>query len=202
MKDRRLKDNTNCHLIVAAKTRKGVGDLNFALSEANLTGYYYYRPRLDMDLLLQLDPRGVFVSTACVGGVFKYRFEEAERIILTLARHFRDSMMLEVQYHDTEKQREVNRFLLSVYQRHGIPLIMGTDSHYIYPKDKALRDQRLEANHIRYADEEGWYMDYPSGEEAFQRFLEQGVLSRAQIEEAFQNTNIFLDFEDVPLGRV
>ena len=200
VKDRHEKDNSNCHLILAAKTRKGIGDLNFALSEANISGYYY-RPRVDLELLMALDPRDVFVTTACVGGVFKYGWEDAEKLILHMASHFRDSFMLEVQYHDTDKQREVNRFLLGLYRRHGIPLIMGTDSHYIYPEDAALREQRLEANHIKYEDESGWYMDYPSGAEAYRRFQVQGVLSDAQIREAMENTGIFLTFEDVEFDK-
>ena len=77
VKDRHEKDNTNCHIILAAKTAKGVGDLNFALSEANISGFYY-RPRVDMELLLSLDPKDVFVTTACIAGVFKYGEEEAE----------------------------------------------------------------------------------------------------------------------------
>ena len=200
VKDRHEKDNTNCHIILAAKTAKGVGDLNFALSEANISGFYY-RPRVDMELLLSLDPKDVFVTTACIAGVFKYGEEEAEKLILCFAQHFRDSFMLEVQYHDTEKQQEVNQFLLKLYRRHGIPLIMGTDSHFIYPEDAVLRQQRLEANHIRYEDESGWYMDYPSGAEAYRRFQKQGVLSDAQIREAIANTNVFLTFEDVIFDR-
>lgn len=200
VKDRHEKDNTNCHIILAAKTAKGVGDLNFALSEANISGFYY-RPRVDMELLLSLNPKDVFVTTACIAGVFKYGEEEAEKLILRFARHFRDSFMLEVQYHDTEKQQEVNQFLLKLYRRHGIPLIMGTDSHFIYPEDAILRQQRLEANHIRYEDESGWYMDYPSGAEAYRRFQIQGVLSDTQIREAIENTNVFLNFEDVVFDR-
>ena len=200
VKDRNEKDNTNCHIILAAKTAKGVGDLNFILSEANISGFYY-RPRVDMELLLSLDPKDVFVTTACIAGVFKYGEEEAEKLILRFAQHFRDSFMLEVQYHDTEKQRELNQFLLKLYRRHGIPLIMGTDSHFIYPEDAALRQQRLEANHIRYEDESGWHMDYPSGAEAYRRFQKQGVLSDAQIREAIENTNVFLSFEDVVFDR-
>ena len=200
MKDRHEKDNANCHIILAAKTRKGIGDLNFALSEANISGYYY-RPRVDMELLLSLDPKDVFVTTACIAGVFKYGWEEAEKLIARLARHFRDSFMLEVQYHDTNAQRELNRFLLRMYRKHGIPLIMGTDSHFIYPEDAVLRDQRLEANHIKYEDEAGWYLDYPSGAEAYRRFQRQGVLSDAQIREAMENTNVSLTFEDVELNR-
>ena len=200
VKDRREKDSSNCHLILAARTRKGIGDLNFALSEANISGYYY-RPRVDLELLMALDPRDVFVTTACVGGVYKYGWEEAEKLILRMASHFRDSFMLEVQYHDTDKQREVNRFLLGLYRKHGIPLIMGTDSHFIYPEDAALRDQRLEANRIRYEDEGDWYMDYPSGAEAYRRFRQQGVLSDAQIREAMENTGAFLTFEDIEFDK-
>ena len=200
VKDRREKDNTNCHIILAAKTAKGIGDLNFVLSEANISSFYY-RPRVDMELLLSLDPKDVFMTTACIAGVFKYGEEEAEKLILRFARHFRDSFMLEVQYHDTEKQREVNQFLLKLYRRHGIPLIMGTDSHFIYPEDAALRQQRLEANHIRYEDESGWYMDYPSGTEVYRRFQAQDVLSDAQIHEAMENTNVFLTFEDVVFDK-
>lgn len=200
VKDRHEKDNTNCHIILAAKTRKGIGDLNFILSEANITGYYY-RPRIDLELLLSLDPKDVFVTTACIAGVFKYGEEEATRLILRMAAHFRDSFMLEVQYHNTDKQKDLNRFLLKLYRTHGIPLIMGTDSHFIYPEDAALREHRLEANRIRYEDEGGWYMDYPSGAEAFRRFQEQGVLSDAQILEAIENTNVFLSFEDVVFDK-
>lgn len=200
VRDRHEKDNTNCHIILAAKTRKGVGDLNFILSEANISGYYY-RPRIDLELLLSLDPKDVFVTTACIAGVFKYGEEEATRLILRMAAHFRDSFMLEVQYHNTDKQKELNRFLLKLYRAHGIPLIMGTDSHFIYPEDTALREHRLEANHIRYEDEGGWYMDYPSGAEAFRRFQEQGVLSDAQIREAMENTNVFLTFEDIVFDK-
>lgn len=200
VKDRHEKDNTNCHIILAAKTRKGISDLNFILSEANISGYYY-RPRIDLELLLSLDPKDVFVTTACIAGVFKYGEEEATRLILRMAAYFRDSFMLEVQYHDTDKQKELNRFLLKLYRAHGIPLIMGTDSHFIYPEDAALREHRLEANHIRYEDEGGWYMDYPSGIEAFRRFQAQGVLSDAQIREAMENTNVFLTFEDIVFDK-
>lgn len=200
VRDRREKDNANCHLILAARTEKGVYDLNFALSEANLTGYYY-RPRVDMELLLALDPKDVFVTTACIAGVYKYGLPEAERLILRLNKHFGASFMLEVQYHDTERQKEINRFILSLYRKYGIPLIFGADSHFILPEDAALRDQRLEANHIRYEDEEGWILDYPDGDEAVRRFRRQGVLSEAQIAEAMENTNVFLSFEDVTFDR-
>lgn len=196
VKERREKDNANCHIILAAKTEKGMYDLNYALSEANISGYYY-RPRVDMELLLSLDPKDVFITTACIAGVYKYGWDEAERLILRLHKHFGASMMLEVQYHVTDKQKEVNRFLLGLYRKYGIPLIFGADSHFIFPEDAALRDQRLEANHIKYEDEAGWYLDYPDGVEALRRFRQQGILSDAQITEAMEHTNVFLSFENI-----
>ena len=194
------RDTTNAHMILAAKTEKGIGDLNELLSEANMTGYYG-RPRIDLQLLMELDPADVFITTACLGGVFKYGFDEAERIIRTIESRFHGSFMLEVQNHNTDKQKEVNRFLLRMYRQYGIPLIMGVDSHYIYPEDAEARDKRLEANGLHYDDEDGFYMDYPSDDEAYERFVRQGVLPPALIREAMENTNVFLTFEDVKLDR-
>lgn len=207
------RDRKNCHIILAAKTLKGIGDLNEILSEANISGYYY-RPRVDMELLMRLDPRDVFVTTACIAGVWmydytadkdagtwKFDFKESDDIVLQLATHFKDSFMLEVQYHDTDKQKAVNAHILELYRKHGIPIIAGMDSHYIYQEDGELRQMRLDANHIQYEDEEGWYLDYPSEEEAYRRFETQGVLSASQIKEAMENTNIFLTFEDVEFDK-
>ena len=208
-----LRDRKNCHMILAAKTAKGMYDLNEVISEANISGYYY-RPRVDMELLLRLDPKDVFVTTACIAGVwaygysadkeantFQYDWTEPDKLIRQLHTHFGDSFMLEVQYHNTDKQKAVNCHILDLYRSEGIPIIAGMDSHYIYPEDKALRDMRLEANHLVYEDEAGWYLDFPSEEEAYRRFEEQGVLSSAQIQEAMDNTNVFLSFEDIEFDK-
>ena len=208
-----LRDRKNCHMILAAKTEKGMYDLNEIISEANISGYYY-RPRVDMDLLLRLDPKDVFVTTACIAGVWaygysanketgewKYDWTEPDALVRQLHAHFLDSFMLEVQYHNTEKQKALNRHILELYRKEGIPMIAGTDSHFIYPEEAELRQMRLEANHLFYEDEAGWYLDYPSDEEAYRRFEEQGVLSPEQIHEAMENTNVFLDFEDIVFDK-
>lgn len=281
------KDRKNCHIILAAKTEKGIGDLNEVLSEANISGYYF-RPRVDMELLMKLDPKDVFVTTACIAGVWAYGYkvdkppeviaaekeneeieslisgaedprggyfdkvsvkniayahgdqalvdlcediqwqpiktklleireknyatikqligshynwDEPDKIVKQLHAHFGDSFMLEVQVHNTEKQKAVNKHILELYRKEGIKIIAGMDSHFIYPEDKQLREMRLEANHLKYEDEDGWFMDYPSDEEVFHRFEEQGVLSSAQIQEALDNTNVFLEFEDVEFDK-
>ena len=207
------RDRKNCHIILAAKTEKGIGDLNEVLSEANISGYYF-RPRVDMELLLRLDPKDVFVTTACIGGIWVYGFEgnketgewsydftEPDILVRQLHAHFGDSFMLEVQSHNVDKQKAVNAHILDLYRKEGIKIIAGMDSHFIYPEDKALRDMRLEANGLHYEEEDGFKLDYPSDEEAFRRFEEQGVLSPAQIQEVMDNTNVFLEFDDVEFDK-
>jgi DNA polymerase III alpha subunit len=206
--DRHEKDQTNAHMILAARTEKGIGDLNEVISEVNLTGFYG-RPRVDMELLMTLNPKDVFVTTACLAGIWsygkhvtedgqiRYDFTLPDRLVGQLRGHFGDSFMLEVQYHNTPVQKIINQHILQLYRNQGIPVIFGCDSHYIYPEEKAARDARLAANKIQYDDEDGWYMDYPDEDTVIQRFTDQGVLPLPIVREALDNTNVFLQFEDV-----
>ena len=196
VKDRHSDDRTNAHIILAAKTKKGIYDLNEVLSEANISGFYY-RPRVDLELLESLDPKDVFITTACIAGIWRY--EDHESLLQRLHNHFRDSMMLEVQAHPTEKQKAVNLRILDLYRKYQIPLIAATDSHYIHESDAFLRKKFQEAKGVDIPDEDGWLMDVPSEDEFRQRFRTQGVLSVAQINEAIENTLIFHDFEDVEI---
>ena len=209
VKDRLSQDRTNAHLILAAKTEKGIYDLNEVMSEANISGYYY-RPRVDFDLLERLDPKDVFVTTACIAGIWqygydkdtgRYNWEEPLALLHRLHAHFRDSLMLEVQYHDADRQRAVNENILRLYRSEGIPLVCGLDSHVIYPEQEKLRADFLASKHLVYGDEAGFYFDYPDEDTTFARFKKQGVLSDQQIAEAITNTDVFLDFEDVSFDK-
>lgn len=104
--------------------------------------------------------------------------------------------MFEVQYHDTPAQKELNRYILSVRQQIPAPLIMGCDSHYIAADGGQDRTDFLISKEMHYPDEEGWYMDYPDGDEAVRRFQKQGVLSDDEIMRAIEQTNCFLQVED------
>lgn len=204
-------DRTNCHMILAAKTKKGIGDINEILSEANETGYYY-RARIDMELLMKLNPNDVFVTTACIGGIWQYGaydndgerafdFKEPDRLVEEIYHHFGDSFMLEIQNHNTPDQKKLNLHILGLARRLKIKYLVGLDSHYIHEEDKKLREQYLDSRGLHYAEEDGWYMDYPDDETVFNRFVEQGVLKSDQIRLAMDNTNIFETFEDVVFDR-
>lgn len=191
VKDRTVPDPTNGHIYIGARNENGRQCINDILSEANLTGFYK-RPRIDMPLLLSLPKDDVIVTSACVAF---WKYDDVEDIVQALAQHFGKNFFLEVQYHLTEAQRQLNQRILAVRDRLKIPIIMGCDSHYISPRQSQDRDDFLLSKGISYEDEEGWFLDYPDGDEAYQRFCRQGVLTEAQIDEAMSNTNVFLDVE-------
>lgn len=193
VKDRNEKDRTNSHIIILAKNEKGRRSINRILSDANETGYYF-RPRIDIELLLSLPPNDVFITSACIAF---WQYEDIEDIVKKLHSHFGNNFMLEIQNHNTEKQIALNKRILELSQKLSIEMIVGLDSHYIYPEDESQRDYVLAAKNVRYEDEEGWYMDYPDDETVMNRFLNQKVFTREQIQKAMDNTNICLTFEDI-----
>lgn len=192
VKDREEKDRSNCHIFIAAMNENGRRALNDVLSEANLTGFYG-QPRLDIPLLLSLPKDDVVVTTACIG---YWRYDDIEEITARLHDHFGNNFFLEVQYHNTPAQIELNQRILQLRERLGVQLIMGCDSHYIYPDQAQARIDFLASKGLTYPEEDGWFMDYPDGDTAYQRFANQCVLSHDEILEAINNTNVFLKVEE------
>lgn len=192
VKDRHEKDRTNCHIVLLAKNENGRRAINRVLSDANEDGYYF-RPRVDLELLLSLPPGDVMVTTACVAF---WNYEDTESIVERLHKHFGQNFFLEIQYHATEKQKKLNQRILAMSEENGIEMIVGMDSHFITPEQSQERDYMLAAKNIHYEDEDGWFMDYPDDETTMNRFLEQGVFNKAQIQRAMDNTDLLLEFED------
>ena len=198
VKDRLTDDKSNHHIVICAKSNMGRESINDILSEANISGYYY-RPRIDLDLIMSLPPKDVFLTSACVA--FS-GYEDIDSIIKQFHDYFGENFMLEVQAHKTEAQVKWNTHLLELSEKYGIELFAGLDSHYIYPQDNVLRDDLLASKGVHYEGEEGWFMDYPDDSVELNRFIEQGVLSMDQATKAMNNTDIALDFCDYDNVRV
>lgn len=197
--DRHEEDRSNCHIWIGAKNENGREWINEVLSQANEDGFYY-QPRLDEELLDLLPAGDVWITTACVAG-WKYLGEEEERLKALWKKLYDkhgDNFMFEVQYHPSERQKELNRYILNLRKEIPAPIIMGCDSHYIEENGAELRSDFLVSKEDRkaYDDEEEWFMDYPDGDTAVQRFREQGVLTEAEIAEAIDRTNCFLEVEE------
>lgn len=192
VKDRFEKDRSNCHIFLGAKNEAGRQALNDVLSEANLTGFYG-QPRLDIPLILSLPKDDIIVTTACIA---YWRYEDIEEITKRFAEHFGKNFFLEVQYHNTESQRALNKQILKLHNNLKVPLIMGCDSHYIGTNQGQIRTDFLISKGLTYPDEEGWFLDYPDGDTAYERFANQCILSHSEICDAMDNTNVFLDVEE------
>ena len=193
VKDRHEKDNSNCHIVLLARNENGRKKINGVMSQCNKDGFYS-RPRLDMELLLSLPPNDVMVTTACVA--FWNRYEDIDDIVLKLNEHF-PYFFLEVQTHDTDFQKEINKHIIELSNEYKIPLIAGMDSHMIDASGTVERDDFLRSKKIFYDDEKGWFMDFPSCEVAIERFIKQGVLTNEQINEAMSNTLLIRDFDEI-----
>lgn len=192
VKNRHEKDKTNGHIIILAKNENGRQAINDILSTASEDGYYF-KPRVDLELLLSLPSEDVFITSACIAF---WQYNDIEEIVIKLHNHFKDNLMLEIQYHNTEKQIELNKKIRTLSNKYGIKMIVGLDSHYIYPEQSDERDYILESKGIHYDNEDGWYMDYPNDETVFLRFKEQNIFTDEEIQEAMNNTDICLSFDD------
>ena len=197
VKDRHEPDRSNCHIVLLARTDKGRKAINKILSIANKDGYYA-RPRIDLELIDQLPPDDVMITTACVA--FWNKYEDIDDIVKQLSEKF-PHFYLEMQAHDTPQQKELNQHILWLSTAMSIPIIAGCDSHVITEAQMQDRDELLKSSNIHYEDEDGWYMDYPTYDILFERFKWQGVLTDEQIKTAIDNTNVIFEFEDIKLDR-
>jgi len=189
VKNRFEKDRTNAHLILLAKNENGRKAINRILSEANISGFYY-KARIDLELLFTLPKDDVWVTSACVAGL-PWKYEDSEFILAQLHNYFQENFYLEVQNHNVESQKTLNKKILDLSQAYNIKIIAGMDSHLISENQYQEREDYLLSRGIEYPEENNWYLDWPSYDEAFKRFEEQGVLNQEQIAEALNNTNIF-----------
>lgn len=183
------KDNTNCHMVIVARNYKAMRKLNYMISVAHQDGFYY-KPRIDLKMLFELDKDDVYITSACIAG---WKYEDATEIWYKVAQHFGDSFFLEYQTNNTEEQKKINRIIYELSQSAGIKTIIGLDTHYLNEEDRIKRDNLLKRKGIRYPGEAGWYMDFPTGTEVFRRMCEQGVIPPEEIVYAMMNTHTFND---------
>lgn len=198
VKDRHEKDRTNCHIVLVAKNAEGRRDINYALSMANIDGYYY-RPRIDLELLMNTPKDNVIVTSACIAG---WWYDDASDVWLKIHEHFQDNFFFEVQTNNTDPQKRLNERILRLSEKNGIDIIAGLDSHYINDVGEVKRDQILKYKKVTYPEEQGWFMDYPDMLTGLERFANQNVLDEKLALRAFMNTNVFVnECEEIVLDR-
>lgn len=199
VKDRKEKDNSNYHLVIIAKNKDGYRDLNRILSYSNIDGVYY-KNRIDDELLFSINPNNVIITTACVAGRLR-NDEDLDDWIIKMKEYFGNNFYLEVQNHNEDIQKNLNKKILCLSEKYNINIIHGNDSHYINPQDYIYRELFLKAKGIIYKEETNFILDYPDVETIIERYNKQNVLNEEQIKDAINNTLIFDECENIILDK-
>ncbi len=132
------------HLILLAENNQGYANLMKIVSRGFTEGYYY-RPRVDREVL-ETYKEGLIVLSACLAGeVQKYlsrgAYSEAREAALWHDNTFgHGNYFLELQDHGLPEQKGVNQQLLRLSQETGIPLVATNDVHYTYETDVDSHD--------------------------------------------------------------
>lgn len=145
-----VKDKGRFHLILLAMNQTGYENLMRLSTIANLDGYYY-KPRIDHDLLEKYN-EGIIALSACIGGEvgenFRYdQDEKAYELAKWYQSVFGDRFYLEVQDHGHpnhphkwDEQVKLNKKLLKCAEDLGIKTVLTADAHYSKPTDKEAHE--------------------------------------------------------------
>ncbi len=135
------------HLSLLAETTQGYKNLIKLSSAAYLEGYYY-KPRVDWELLERYR-QGVIATTGCLGGVVLQALLRDDVPLATkLAARFRDifgpdHLYVELQDHGMDQQRRTNGELIRIAKNLHVPLLATNDSHYTKREDAVAHDALL-----------------------------------------------------------
>nr|MBR4281460.1 DNA polymerase III subunit alpha [Clostridia bacterium] len=138
-KDRSSMTREYSHLILLCENNKGYENLMHLISEGFLTGYYY-KPRIDYDLLREYH-EGLICLSACLSGdlpklLLDDRHDDAVAYIREMQDIFgKDSFFVEIMDHGIREEKLVLPRLIDIARETGVPLIATNDCHYLEEKD-------------------------------------------------------------------
>lgn len=147
------KDKTNYHLTILAMNNQGYQNLMRLSTIANLDGYYY-KPRVDRELLERYN-EGLIVLSGCIGGevgdlLRQDQYEAAKAAAAWYKSVFKDRYFLEVQDHGHPKhptpwaeQTRVNEQLFRLADELAIPAVVTCDAHYLRHEDQEAHEVLL-----------------------------------------------------------
>ena len=137
-------DKKSGHLILLAKNEEGYRNLVKLVSIGFVDGFYY-KPRVDYELLKKYS-KGIIALSACLAGQVQQKllngqYKEAKEVALKLNEIFgQDNFYLELQDHGLKEQKKVNIFLRKLSEDTGIPLVATNDVHYVDKDDAKTHD--------------------------------------------------------------
>ncbi len=209
-------DDRYYHLVLLAENDKGYHNLMKIVSRGFTEGYYY-KPRVDLEILQEFH-EGLIALSACLAGevqrnILRGKYEEGKAAALRYQEIFgRGNFFLELQDHGLREQKVVNQSLLRMSQETGIELVATNDVHYTYAEDEKPHDMLLciqtgkklsDENRMRY--EGGQY--YVKSEEEMRNLFPYAVQALENTQKIAKRCNVEIEFGvtklpkyDVPEG--
>ena len=195
-------EKINHHLILLAKNYQGYSNLVRLTSKAYTEGFYY-KPRIDMELLAK-HGEGLIGLSDCMSGVpsallARGAFDEAVKA----THEFQDVLgrgnyFLEIQDHELEMQQRIRKSLIELSRKTEVPLVATNDVHYLHPEDARAHDLLLcigsgktvnDANRLRYGSP---YFYLRTQEEMWQLF-------GAELPDALERTHEIAEMCDIQM---
>lgn len=203
-------DDRYYHLVLLAENNRGYSNLMKIVSKGFTEGYYY-KPRVDMEVLQEYH-EGIIALSACLAGevqryITKGLVEEAKRAALKYEACFgKGNYFLELQDHGIPQQKTVNTALLSMSRELDIPLVATNDVHYTYAEDEKPHDILLclqtgkklaDEDRMRY--EGGQY--YIKSEEEMKQLFPYALEALENTHKIAERCNVEIEFGVTKLPR-
>ena len=215
--DRKAQQKGYAHLTLLAETTEGYGNLIKLSSLGYLEGYYY-KPRVDWELL-ERHGKGLIALSGCLSGRVCKALEEgratdAEGELDRLTTIFgREQVYVEMQNAHLDVQQRINPLLKELAIRRGMPLVATGDVHYLKHEDARAHEALLciqsgdslknpnhwkfDTDHFYFKTQSEMALDFPGEEDAMRRTLE--IAERCNVE--IELGRILLPKFDTPDGR-
>ncbi len=206
------------HLILLCENERGYRNLVKLASSAYLEGYYY-KPRIDKDLLAR-HADGLIATSGCLRGevavaLLADRYEAARQSAYDLRDIFgKGNFYLEVQDQGLPEEQRLNPLLLSLSRETGIPLVATNDCHYLTKADARAQEVLIciqtgktlsDTNRMKFATEEFYFKSYDEMRALFGREVPEALARTIEVAERCNvhlegQQHVFPHFE-VPAGE-
>ena len=215
--DRKAQQKGYAHLTLLAETNEGYANLIRLSSLGYLEGYYY-KPRVDWELL-DRHATGIVALSGCLSGrvckaLEEGRADDAERELDRLSSIFgKDAVYVEMQNAHLDVQQRINPLLEQLAAKRGLPTVATGDVHYLRHEDARAHEAllciqsgdslknpnhwRFDTDHFYFKSQAEMLLDFPGGEAAMRRTLE--IADRCNVE--IELGRILLPHFPTPDGR-
>ena len=203
-------DNKSSHLILLAENQRGYENLMYLVSKAHIEGFYY-RPRVDFDLLKE-HHEGLIALSACIAGEvpkkllnegYEQGVEAAKRYLEVFGK---ENYFLEIQDHGLREQKQIIPHIRKMAEELGVGIVATNDIHYLKKEDAKYQDVLMciqmdttvnDASRMSFETEE-FYIKSPEEMQTLFSYVPEAIENTKKIAE---RCNVELDFGSMHLPK-